>query len=107
MKKIITALCLFALSAAPLVEAKVAVVHGRVPVSDLNVARSSRKLMLSMDLDVASFRLGKDRQLILIPVVHNADSTESYEFHPVYVAGHNLYYKHLRDNDLSTPPLFI
>lgn len=104
MKKILSILCLFALSASSVMTAKVAVVHGRVPVSELDVARSSRKLMLSMDLDVSAFHLGKDRQLMLIPVVHNADSTESYEFRPIYVAGRNLYYKHLRDNDLSTPP---
>lgn len=102
MKKLLTAFCLFVFAGAPLLPAKVAVVHGRVPVSDLNVARSQRKLMLSMDLDVSDFRLGKDRQLMIIPVIHNADSTESYEFHPVYVAGHNLYFKHLRDNDLQS-----
>lgn len=104
MNKILTLFCLFALAVAPAVPAKITVAHGRVPVSDLNVARSSRKLMLSMDLDVAAFHLGKDRQIMIVPVVHNADSTEAFEFEPLYLAGHNLYYKYLRDNNLSTYP---
>ena len=41
------AAAVLALSAASAASAAVAVVHGRVPVSELNVARSSHKLMLS------------------------------------------------------------
>lgn len=103
MKKILTLIGMIAMFAAPIASAGVAVVHGRIPVNELNVARSKHKLMLSMDLDVSAFHLGKDRQLMIIPVVHNADSTEAYEFSPVYVAGHNLYFKHLRDNDIANP----
>ena len=64
--------------------------------------------MLSMDLDLSQLHLGKDGQVEIVPVVHNADSTQSVEFQPVVVAGHNLYFKHLREADMqTTPPLFI
>ena len=101
------AAAVLALSAAPAASAAVAVVHGRVPVSELNVARSSHKLMLSMDLDLSQLHLGKDGQVEIVPVVHNADSTQSVEFQPVVVAGHNLYFKHLREADMQTTPPYL
>ena len=104
MKKILTLLCLFALAPTAAL-AKVAVVHGNVPVSGLDVTRAKQKIMLSMNLDVTDFRLGKDLQITLTPVIHNSDSTLSHEFRPIYIAGRNLYYKHLRDGDLESATL--
>ncbi|MDE7443494.1 MAG: DUF3868 domain-containing protein, partial [Muribaculaceae bacterium] len=77
---------------------------GRVPVSDIKVKRVDGNLRLSMDLDVADFHLGRDRQITIIPVISNADSTEAVQFHQVCVAGHNLYYKQLRNSNVSLPP---
>lgn len=107
MKNILSLFLLLVLTATPTVSAKVAVVHDRIPVKEIDVARSQNKLVLSMDFDVSDFHLGKDRQLMLIPVVHNADSTESYQFSPIYIAGRNLYFKHLRDKDLGSNNPFL
>lgn len=101
MNKILAIICFLTLMAAPAANAKVAVVRGQVPVSGISVDRAAQSLMLAMDLEVAKFPLSKDRQLELTPIIYNADSTECHEFAPVLIAGRNLYYKHLRDNDLS------
>ena len=74
-------------------------VKGRVPVSDITVKRVGGALRLTMDLDFSGIKVGRDRQLTIIPVVHNADSTEAIEFHQVDIAGHNIYYSHLRNRD--------
>lgn len=102
IKKILTAaiVAASAMCAKP-AAAETALAAGLVPVSDINLTRGTGVLMLSMELDLSELQMGKDRQLTLIPVVHNADSTESVELRPVCIAGHNLYYRHLRENDVQ------
>ncbi len=108
MKKfLLTLLCSLAISSAADAASVIPLAGGRVPMTDVKVDRLRGRLLLSMDLDLSDLRLGKDRQLMIVPVVHNADSTESAEFDPIYVAGHNLYYKHLRDNDIALPLLLF
>lgn len=77
MKKILFSLvyiCLIALTA--IAAPATAVVKGRVPVSDINVKRMGGGLRLTMELDLSGLHVGQDRQLTIIPFVHNADSTE-------------------------------
>lgn len=90
-------LCALSASAAP-----VEIAGGRIPVTRLDFARNGESLLMSMDLNLSSLELGKDKQITLTPVITSADSTETVEFSPVVIAGHNLYYKHLRDNDLDS-----
>ncbi len=86
--------------------AGVKVVNGDVTVTRLDVARNKERLLLNMDIDISGMKLTRDRQLTVTPVIHNVDSTESYEFEPFIVAGHNLYFKHLRENDLDGATLY-
>lgn len=82
-------------SAAP----AMSLVKGRVPVSDIKVKRLDGQVRLTMDLDFSDIHVGRDRQLTIIPVVHNADSTDAIEFHQIDIAGHNIYFSHLRNHD--------
>lgn len=75
-------------------------VKGRVPVKDITVKRVDGSVRLTMDLDFSSIKVGRDRQLTVIPVVHNADSTAALEFHQIDIAGHNIYFSHLRNRDV-------
>lgn len=105
MRKILLMSLAAALLAAPMTEA-VEVVQGQIPVTRLDVARNGDKLLLDMDLDVSGMKLGRDRQLTITPVLQNADSTESVVFAPFILAGHNLYFKHMRDEDLAGAALY-
>lgn len=99
MKKLLIFIICVGLAAASAVAAPVPVlVKGRVPVSDIKVKRVEGKVRLTMELDFSGLNIGRDRELTLIPVVHNADSSEVLEFHPVDIAGHNLYYSHHRNH---------
>lgn len=100
MKKILLYIIAVAAAAAPVAALPVnSLVKGQVPVSDISVKRLDGQIRLTMDLDFSDIRVGRDRQLTIIPVVHNADSTMAVEFHQVDIAGHNIYYSHMRNND--------
>lgn len=82
------------------------VVHGQVPVKNLELQPVGDQMQLGMLLDLSGVKLGRDRQLTVTPVMQNADSTESVTFEPFIIAGHNLYFKHLRDNDMADTVLY-
>lgn len=86
--------------------ATVEIAGGRIPVTRLDYARNGESFLMSMDMDVASLKLGKDEQIMLTPVITAADTTATVELEPVIIAGHNLYFKHLRDNDLDGAALY-
>ena len=102
MKKILLPIICLGVAASAAAAPVTSLVKGRVPVSDIKVKRVDGSVRLTMDLDFSDISVGRDRQLTIIPVVHNADSTEALEFHQIDIAGHNIYYSHLRNKDI--PP---
>ena len=105
MRKILLTACM-CVAVAVCQAVAVEVVQGRIPVTRLDVARNGDKMLLDMSLDVSGLKLGRDRQLTITPVLQDADSTESVVFPPFVLAGHNLYFKHLRDEDLAGASLY-
>lgn len=84
----------------------VSVVKGSIPVTRFDVARNGERMLLDLTFDVSGFKPGKDSELTVIPVLQNADSTESVTFAPVVIAGHNDYFRHLREDDLDGATLY-
>lgn len=78
-----------------------------VEVKSATVSQKGGQWFLNLDLDISNLKLGRDRQIALVPVLYNADSTVVAEFQPITIAGHNLYYKHLRDNDLDPEGILV
>ena len=78
-----------------------------VEVKSATVSQKGGQWFLNLDLDISNLKLGRDRQIALVPVLSNADSTVVAEFQPITIAGHNLYYKHLRDNDLDPEGILV
>ncbi len=104
MRKTLLTALLLCLTLLPAVA--VEIVNGQIPVTRLDVARNGDRMLLDMDLDVSALKLGRDRQITITPVLQNADSTECVVFPAFILAGHNLYFKHLRDEDLAGAALY-
>lgn len=78
----------------------------KINVQDVNIDRDGKNIDFSMNLDAKNLRPGKDREYWITPVIISADGADSITLQPVIVAGHNVYYEHLRENDLGTTPLY-
>lgn len=71
-------------------------------VSDIEIARydDGKRLKISLDIIPADVNPGRDREVIFTPVLRADNSADSLELPPVYIAGRNRYYHHLRNNDV-------
>lgn len=67
---------------------------------DVETGRAGDHFMLKLQLDARSERPGRDRELIITPVLRAIDSNDSLVMNTVRIAGRNRYYTHLRMNDL-------
>lgn len=74
-----------------------------ISVVDLSVSRHGDKLFVSMDLDVSSARLGRDREVYVTPFLRGGDNSQALP--SVILAGRSRYYHHLR-NDESVERLY-
>lgn len=66
-------------------------------VSDLQTGRDGSRMFVNMNIDTKAMKLSANNRLEIIPVIWNADSTQSVEFPPVVVAGTNMYYSTMRN----------
>lgn len=92
MKRIILGVLLSAAAAAP-AAGMVKLTGTEASVTEHVTALSDNRLLLSMEFDISSLGLTRDRQFTVTPVIESSDSDACREFEPVIVAGHNLYYK--------------
>ena len=67
----------------------------------LGVDETNRRVRVQLDIDVAGFSLGRDREMVLTPVLMGAGRTDSLELEPITVAGRNRWYYYLRNGFLD------
>ncbi len=99
MKKIFATICLLSLAAAPVCAQRA--INKTLPVSNLKLDPVGPEMRLSMTLDATGLSTPLDREYRITPVLVAENGIDSVEFTPVIVAGRNLYYGHLRNNDLD------
>lgn len=67
-------------------------------VSDVRVERTRSTLIVDFELDLESLPRSINKETWLRPVILSATSDDSLALRPVLVAGHNRYYRHLRND---------
>ena len=72
-----------------------------INVYDLSVAvdEAAKTLDIDIDLDIARFKVGRDREIILTPTLIANDGSASVALDPIKVAGRNAWYAYLRNGD--------
>ncbi len=70
-----------------------------IGVSNVRVSRSKGDLFVAMDLDVSRLKVRNDREYYYVPRIKAADGHE-VALPAVVLAGRNIYYRHLRSQDL-------
>lgn len=73
-------------------------------VYDIAVAvdKPAQTLDIAIDLNMADYKPGRDRELIFTPVIIGTASQDSLELEPIVVAGRNRWYYHLRQGVLDS-----
>lgn len=99
MKKICLTLCLIALAVSDICAQ--AIISRSLPVTSIELRRKGDKMALDMTLDPAKLRVSKDREYWITPTLVSSNGADSVEFEPLLIAGRNLYYRHIRNNDLQ------
>ena len=100
MKKFL-ALALSVVAACGLASADDVYVARDLKVESFDLARNGHTILVSLDLDADQLKLGRDHEITLMPVLMSADSSKVVEMDPVTIAGHNLYWLHMRDRNLD------
>ncbi|MDE7154052.1 MAG: tetratricopeptide repeat protein [Muribaculaceae bacterium] len=88
---------IFALLAIVAADAAQVSFHG---ADDLTSNRVEDNYVLSMQLNPRVIKPGRDREMIITPVLTSADGKDSIVMPTVYVSGRNRYFSHIRNNDL-------
>ena len=99
MKKIYIALCLLALAATDLCAQRI--ISRQLPVSNIQLRPHNHLMHLDMNLDAQAFKASKDKEYVITPVLVADNGIDSVAFEPVVIAGRNLYYRHLRNDDMD------
>ena len=68
---------------------------------DVNVDEAAKTLSVAIQLNMADYKLGGDRELILTPVIISEAGTDSLELEPVTVCGRNRYFYYMRKGQLD------
>ncbi len=69
-------------------------------VDNLTSGRVASNYVVTMDINPADIKPGRDKELIITPVLRSASGSDSIVMPTVRVSGRNRYYSHLRNNDL-------
>lgn len=76
-------------------------------VDDLTSRRVEQNYVLSMQINPRQLKPGRDREMIITPVLTSADGNDSIVMPTVYVSGRNRYFSHIRNNDLPAAVTLI
>lgn len=68
---------------------------------NLNVDEANRKVKVKIEIDIADFKVSRDRQMILTPVLMADDKSDSLKLEPIIIAGRNRWYQYLRSGILD------
>lgn len=66
-------------------------------VSKVDIFRHADDVTVALDINTAGIKPGRNREVILTPVIVSADGADSLVLDPIRVAGRNRYYAHLRN----------
>lgn len=69
-------------------------------IGNLTSGRVASSYVVAMDIDASGLKPGRDKELIITPVLRSADGSDSIVMPTVRVSGRNRYFSHLRNNDL-------
>ncbi len=69
-------------------------------IDDLKSGRHANSYVVNMQVNAADIKPGRDRELIITPVLKAENGTESITLPTIRVSGRNRYFSHLRNNDL-------
>lgn len=101
-KTVFTGLMLLAVSVIPGVPVRAKTYAApEVRFENVAVEQHDDEVALSMTIDAATLRPGRNREYTLTPVLYSPDGRDSVCFEPVTVAGRNLYYLHRRQGDTA------
>lgn len=78
----------------------------QINVENVAIEQHDDEVALSFTVDASELRPGKDREYTIIPTIFNADRTDSIEFAPVTIAGHNQYFIHKRHDDMRLMQIY-
>lgn len=99
MKTYLFAIAAAALSSVSLSAAKTESCY--LPLSEIKVERAEHAIQLDLSIDSKTLDLNSNTEYIVTPVMRSADGADSLLMQPVVVAGRNLYYRHLRLDDVK------
>ena len=99
MKKIYVALCLLSVAASDLCAQRI--INRSLPVTAIELSPAGERMTVAMTLDASRLKASKDREFWITPTLVAANGADSVELEPVVISGRNLYYAHLRNNDLD------
>lgn len=68
---------------------------------EVKVNEQARTVGLRLEFDAADFKVARDRQMILTPVLMADDHSDSLALEPVIIAGRNRWYHYLRSGILD------
>ncbi len=69
-------------------------------VGNLTSGRVASDYVVTMEINPADIKPGRDREMIITPVLRSADGLDSIVMPAVRVSGRNRYFSHLRNHDL-------
>ncbi|MDE6831822.1 MAG: DUF3868 domain-containing protein, partial [Muribaculaceae bacterium] len=99
MKSYIIAIAAATLAAGNLSAAKTTPCY--LPLSDIRIDRADHAVQIDLTIDTKDLELKSNSEYIVTPVMKSADGADSVAMEPVIIAGRNLYYRHLRLDDLN------
>lgn len=99
MKKIYVALCLLSIAATDLCAQRI--INRSLPVTAIELSPAGERMTVVMTLDASRLKASKDREFWITPTLVAANGADSVELEPVVISGRNLYYAHLRNDDLD------
>lgn len=99
MKKIYVALCLLSIAATDLCAQRI--INRSLPVTAIELSPAGERMTVGMTLDASRLKASKDREFWITPTLVAANGADSVELEPVIISGRNLYYAHLRNDDLD------
>lgn len=92
-------MCLLSLAATDICAQRI--IDRSLPVQGIELRRHHDEMKLDMTIDAKKLNLSKDREYWITPTLVAPNGVDSVEFEPVLISGRNLYYRHLRNNDLD------
>lgn len=82
------------------------IVNKQLPLGNITVTNTLETLTLNIDFQFDALPKNANTEYAVTPVMTSADGTDSIAFAPFILSGRNLYYRHLRLNNLSDTTVY-